>query len=51
MKKLLKKLKNRLICKIKGHFWLVQWAYYNGMTHCKCKRCNKTKEDYIYEFL
>lgn len=47
----MKKLTRKLICLFKGHQWIVYWAYYNGMTHCKCKRCEKTKEDYIWEFM
>ena len=47
----MKKLIRKLICTFKGHEWMVYWTYYNGVIHCKCKRCEKTKENYIWEFM
>ena len=47
----MKKLTKKLICAFKGHRWIIYETYYNGMAHCKCRRCNKTKNDFIWEFL
>ena len=47
----MKKLTKKLICLFKGHRWVVYETYYNSMVHCKCRRCNKIKNDFIWEFL
>lgn len=47
----MKRLINRLICSIKGHKWVVFWTYYNGMAHCKCRRCNKSTDNYLWELM
>lgn len=47
----MKKLIKKLTCLIKGHKWVIYETYYNGMTYCKCKRCNHSKKDYIWELM
>ena len=47
----MKTLIGKFACFFIGHKWTILWTYYNGKVHCKCKRCEKTKDNYFWEFL
>lgn len=49
MKNKLTIITRKLTCKLFGHKWVLFYVY-GIRAHCKCSRCEQTKDDYLDKF-